>query len=151
MDPITAFGVASTAISLLQTTISLFSNAHTIYKAPQHMSEEIKDVDSIKRDLMATTNQLNTQLNSLNLPRGALTECGLRLVQLCRECDEIGQEVQEIVQKLSLKGRTRFDRVKNSVSLAVATLWKSGEIEELKDKMNTKRDQISQALLVSVR
>jgi hypothetical protein len=149
MNPLTALSVASSAIGFLDFAISLFSGAYAVYKSTEHQLEEIKDTETISNRLIASISDLKSKLDEFKTT--TLSRSDQSLLELCEECTDISADIQNIVDKLALKGITRFDKAKNSFIVAVRGLWERSKVEELRNRMAQKRLEITTELLLSIR
>ena len=168
LDPLTALGVASNIIQLVQFTSDLVSKSREYYdSADGALVEQLeleaitKSLQELSKDLIvptggwpnaATTKQQLSELSNefdgdLAVVSKAM-ETEKQLSELCRGCREVSKELLIIIQGLKSKGtRTKW----KSFRQALKSVLEEDKIKALEARLDRYRRQIDTTLLISLR
>jgi hypothetical protein len=144
LDPLTALGLASNIVQLIQFTSDLVAKGRDIYQSPDGALVENLELEAITKSLQ----ELSLELA---LPGGALlhlTKVERQLQQLCGGCRKVTDDLLVVIQKL----KTQSPRKKwNSFRQALSSLWGEDEIQALSIRLERYRRQIDTTWLLSLR
>jgi hypothetical protein len=148
MDPITALGVASSVVQLVDFTQGLIRSTYEIYKSPTGSSEASSDLASIATSLKTLNEDLSQSVRRATVSTGNKpSNTDLELLKLCRNCNGVANKLLSALQKL----KTQKSDVWHSFMGALHTVWKEKELSLLRDSLETYQWQISTRVNVSVR
>lgn len=145
MDPLSALGVASNIIQIVDFSSRIISRSHEIYKSVDGRSKEHAVLDDAAKNLR----ELSSDLGKYTRPNlRSLNAADKQLVRLRRECEEVVQELRDALEDLKLEG----DHTKwQSIHQALRSIWTQRDISDLEMRLDKIRKGIDTALLVSLR
>lgn len=149
MDPITAISVGSAAISFLDFITTLFKSVYNIHKSSTGQKDTVAALSGISARLAQSNIELDEELSRFQ--DGNLSKCDQILKSRSEDCRELILEIQTLLNGLTVRGITHWDRTKSAFSVAFKSLWDEKKVSELKTRTMEIRAEIMFALLVSMR
>jgi hypothetical protein len=147
MDPVSALGVAASAVQFVEFASSLVSSTYEIYQSASGGSAANIDLESITSSLKA----LNADLRH-SLSRAAsckeLSASDLELNKVCTNCEAVTDRLISALRKLKAQKK---HSIWDSFGRALLTVWSKEEVEALQKQLNTFRHQISLQIIASIR
>ena len=147
MNPVSALGVASSVVQLVDFTHSLVRGTYEIYKSASGHSAASVDLQSITIGLKTLNDDLR-----LSLDRAAsgkeLSKSDAELQTLCKNCNVATDELISALEKLKTQKNHSFW---DSFGRALLTVWSKKEVEALQKQLDAFRQQISLHIIASVR
>lgn len=147
MDPVSALGVASGVVQLVEFAQSLLRGTYDIYRSASGSSAANVDLQTITTSL----NTLNHDLR-LSLGRAAsskeLSNSDLELQTLCKDCNATADQLISALEKLKAQKTHNFW---NSFGRALLTVWSKKDVEALQKRLDTYRQQITLHITASLR
>lgn len=146
MDPLTALGVASNIIQLVQFATKLITESQEAYDSLDGASQRNSDVEGIASNLIALHQQLSRDLYR---PPGVKSSVAdEQLQRLTEESIGIADKLIGVIRGLKSNGKSKRW---NSVKYALTTAWKQKDIVALQTKLTEIRQQLDTTLLVCLR
>ncbi|KUJ12838.1 uncharacterized protein LY89DRAFT_699451 [Mollisia scopiformis] len=139
MDPLTALGLASNIIQLIQFTSDLVSKGREIYNSADGSLVENLELETIAQSL---------QNLSIDILPSHSSRTDKQLVDLCKKCNEISQELVKAITAVKANGP---DKKWDSFRQALSSVWNQKAIDALSARMERYRSQLDTTLLVSLR
>lgn len=135
MDPVTAIGIAGAVVQFVSFAHKLVSETREIHASAQSRSGHVATIDEIYTSLLRLNSQLqvSSTLNPNELESDGIIKHVLAIRGLSQSCERDCAKLLEIAQKLRGKGETGGKL--QSFRVALKTLWKSSEIEELEERL----------------
>lgn len=135
VDPFTALGVAGNIVQFVDFSTRLFYASHEISRSTSGTTKENKELSNITTHLQ----QLCDQLLVLPTPSGPhldpSPEAGV-LRTLANDCKAAGEELLVALRTLELNGQHK-KRKWDSVRIALATVWKKGDIDAMSKRLES--------------
>ncbi|KAH6678314.1 hypothetical protein B0J14DRAFT_650537 [Halenospora varia] len=142
LDPLTALGLASNLISLIEFSGKLLSKSHAIYTSANGALPENIEIEKTAEALRT----LNAKIKFEILKDGR-TKSEDALRKLCEDCDGVAGELLRALEKLKVGGRkTRW----KSFRQALKSVMGKGEIEGISKRLDNCRAQLSLSFLVEL-
>ncbi|KAI1744668.1 hypothetical protein F4680DRAFT_405708 [Xylaria scruposa] len=136
MDPLSALGVASNVLAVVDFAWTLFTEARTIYRSSSGLSDDAIFVEQIVRDIsllndnLADSRPISKELDSL-----------------VKKSRDLTAELLQALQAIAVKGR----RSKwNSFASALRDVWGKDKIQSMTEKLQIVQMQISRHIQVSM-
>jgi hypothetical protein len=149
MDPVTALGVASSVVQLVDFTQGLFRSTYEIYKSASGRTETHINLQSITASLKTLTDNLARSVERATpAPDKEPSNHDAELLTLCQKCRVVAEKLSSALEGLSTQKAQSFW---HSFGVALHTVWKKREIELLENELETFRQQISLQINVYVR
>ena len=147
MDPLSALGLASNIIQLVQFAGKLISESQEAYESIDGASRRNADVEGIANDLLSLHAQLLRDASSQTA--GAKPSAAqAQLQSLAKESTQVAEKLIVVLQGLKGSGRNRKWR---SVRHAIASSWKQSDITALQTRLSDIRQQLDTVLLICLR
>jgi predicted RNase H-like nuclease (RuvC/YqgF family) len=144
MDPMSALSVATAVVQFVDFGSKLLEKASDIYSSHSDKSREEVDSDLLTQDLRFLVTRLRE--NARSKVSTALTKEETVLEELRERCESIGKELVDSFSIANQRARNRKDgkigRAWLSFSLAVRLMWKREDIDELRKRLSSLRDQL---------
>jgi hypothetical protein len=128
MDPLSAIGLASNIIAFMDLASKLISRTYEAYNSSTGTSKEITDLTQVIGDLQATARRLSNQVWP------ARTDDEVAVLNLSRKCQDLSNDIVDILTKLQMKGRK--SKLKN-IQVAWKTMREKGNLEAIEKRLNT--------------
>ncbi|KAK6088557.1 Pro-kumamolisin [Seiridium cupressi] len=146
MDPVTAFGIASNAIALIDFASKLVSKTYRIYTGTGIDLEQNAIFEYIANDLTELANE-SVQWTSSNA-REKLSKAERQLDTLSHEAQAVSKKLLSATTRLlSMPRTTRW----GSFVQALACVWSESEVKQLEQDVDRIRKQLDTTLLMCLR
>jgi len=97
MDPVTALGVASSIVQLIQFGSSLSSQANHIYRSAEGALPEHIECDSARKRLMDLSDQVKQSMRDARVVGNRPNPGAQALEDICNGCVEVSRELQKLL------------------------------------------------------
>jgi hypothetical protein len=157
MDPISAMGCAASVIQFVDFGRKLVSGSLEIYRSADGMSAEHVSIGDISKGLSELIIPLrarsDTRLDHVrnankNRSKEKLSVAEKELNRICKDCDDVAQQLLQELDKIRLHGRHRKWR---SFRHALGNMWNQSQITALEKKLERIHKQVDTTLLVCLR
>ena len=139
MDPLSALGVAASAVQFVDFAWGLFRGARSVWSAATGSQENIKQVKDIAEKLRTINDDL---ISSSSDPALRSDE-----KELCRACNTVANELIRALERLSRKSGSKWE----SLAKALLEVWTKEDIDDLIRRIEFFRQQICMSIVVSFR
>jgi hypothetical protein len=137
IDPITALGLASNVVQVVDFAAKLIGESQKIYKSVSSASEDHIILDTVACDI-------HRLCDSITVPEG----CSDTLKQLTDDTKRISQELLGVLEKLTVKGqKTRW----KSFVVAVRGVLGQEEIDSLARRLSRLQGQLNTHIQALIR
>ena len=144
MDPLTALGVASNVIQIVDFSSRLLSRTQEIYRSQDGQLQDHVRLDDAATNLL----ELVTDLQNIKVPgHRQQTVADRQLIRLRNECQEVAQELREQLDRARIQGGHRKWQ---SIYQAVKSVCSENKITVLRSKLDGIRKQLDTVLLVTL-
>ena len=147
MEPLTALGLASNVIQLIDFGARIVSKSSELYKSSNGRLIQHTDIATTCSDLERLTSKLSESI----LPHSVTTvllEDELALYNLSHGCVDVSQQLQDGLNKLQIDGApSRW----KSLRKALKSIWKKERLAELQNRLVEYRDQLDSRILVGLK
>lgn len=155
MDPFSALSVATAVVQFIDFSSELIGGSREIYSSVSGQLQEHAELEQIGSSLANLSNDLKVSLSG-NPPTNQLSPNDRELHSLCKQCEEIADELLEVLAQLKTqdngKLKTRGERSQwKSFLQALRSVWARERIGELQKRLDRFRAQLVLAILVSLR
>lgn len=135
MDPLSALGVASNILAIVDFVWTLLGDAKAIHNSPSGTSDEAAFTEDIVRDIARLSSNLPVTLQKMDDLRFSLSKS-----------KEITAEILSALQSIKQRGR----RSKwNSFGIALKSVWGDNKLKNLLHKLQTLQDQVFKYIQVA--
>ncbi|KAK1756668.1 hypothetical protein QBC47DRAFT_341333 [Echria macrotheca] len=145
MDPITAFQVGASVVAFVDFACALVSTGYRVYKSPSGRSERTVRLSQIAKDLSLVQTRIEQEIT-----RFVSNESDQEVLELCQECKRIGADITSTVESLTARGTSKLSFAKSSFAVAARGLWKDGQVEALKERLEQVRSKMMIAIMISI-
>ncbi|CZR56317.1 uncharacterized protein PAC_06205 [Phialocephala subalpina] len=146
LDPLTALGLASNIIQLVQFTSDLVSKSREYYDSADGALVEQLELEAITKNLQKLSKDL--VVPDLTSGGSKVTKTEQQLSELCKGCRDVSKELLIIIQGLKSEGsHSRW----SSFRQALKSVWNEDKIKALEERLDRYRRQIDTTLLISLR
>lgn len=143
MDPLSALGLVGTVVQLLDFSIKLVSKTGEIYRSAEGTTVRNIELDAIAQSMVSLNQRV--QNRARKTCAYAVSEDEKALETLTEECNKVGEELINALQKAKVQGSHRQWK---SVRQALKTVLGGDKIQELYERLKQYREQIVVVLLV---
>lgn len=147
MDPLTALGLASNVIQIVDVSTRIVSKGQSIYKSADGTLAENVDAEAVATDL----NLLNTKLqHSLEASKCTelLSHDDKSLMVLCGKCSALSNELLWKLNKLKVTGKHRKWK---SARQALKSVAGKDDVQRFANRLAVYREEINFNITVSLR
>ncbi|CZR65525.1 uncharacterized protein PAC_15425 [Phialocephala subalpina] len=150
MDPVTALGVASSVVQLVDFAQSLVRSTYEIYKSISGQSSASVDLQTITTSLKTLNDDLRQSVESAALGKGKTPPSNndAELLALCQNCNVVADKLISALDRLKAE---KNHKIWDSFGRALLTVWTKKEVESLEKQLDQYRHQISLLINASVR
>lgn len=141
MDPLTALGLASNVIQVVDFSIRLVSKGVEIYKDGS-LAENV-DAEEITQSLKGLNGKLQRSIQDSKCG-GPLSEEDQSLMGLCANCESVANQLLTRLGQIKVTGKHRKWK-------SVRQALKKDEVEELARRLSMYRSEINLNVTVSLR
>lgn len=145
MDPLTALGLASNVIQVVDFSIQLVSKGVEIYKDGS-LAENI-DAEEITQSLKGLNGKLQRSVQDSTCG-GPLSEADQSLMGLCANCERTANELLTMFDQIKITGKHRKWK---SARQALKSIIKKENLELLARRLDTYRSEINLNVTLSLR
>ena len=145
MDPLTALGLASNVIQVVEFSIQLVSKGVEIYKDGS-LAENI-DAEKIARSLKGLNGKLQRSVQDSRCG-GTLSEADQSLMGLCANCERTANELLTTFDRIKVTGTHRKWK---SARQALKSIIRKDDLELLARRLGTYRSEINLNVTISLR
>ena len=147
LDPLSALGLASNVIQVIDFSWKLVDRGNALYKSSDGASIENREVEMIADDLSRLANRLHTSLTETE--KSAMLTAGEEsLRDLSKKCEVVARELITALDRLKVKKKHRRCE---SFRKALITVWGREEIENIASRLSALRAQLDTHVLLSLR
>ncbi|KFY73376.1 hypothetical protein V499_06546 [Pseudogymnoascus sp. VKM F-103] len=157
MDPISGMGCVASVIQFVDFGRKLVSGSLEIYRSADGMSAEHVSIGDISKGLSELIIPLrarsDTRLDNVrnankNRSKEKLSVAEKELNRICKDCDDMAQQLLQELDKMRLHGG---QRKWGSFRQALGNMWNQSQITALEKKLERIRKQVDTTLLVCLR
>jgi len=151
MDPVTALGVASSVVQLVDFTQGLIRSTYEIYKSTSGSSAANVDLQTVTTSLKSLNDDLRLSVDRGARALGKGTEPSnndAELLTLCQNCNGVADNLISTLEKLKAQ---KSHKIRDNFGRALLTVWTKKEVESLERQLEQYRHQISLHINASVR
>lgn len=143
MDPLTALGLASAILQIVDFSSKLVSGAVEAYSSASGTTVEFEDSERVTESLKDLTRQLNVRTTG-----APLSAEDRRILEMKQGCQDLSRDIQDIVKSTKSKqpGSKRA-----SFLVSWKTLKHRGKLKMLEQRLDRYRSQIRDYLLATMR
>lgn len=145
MDPLSALGAAAAVTQFVDYSIIILKDTREIIKSVNGRTAKHIELSLISTDLKRLIEEVDTKSSSLATNETQPSEDVF--LRLCGECREIADQLLASCARLQATGVTRLDTVASSFVVAVRGVWRSGKLEDLRQRLDQVRQQMMMAVL----
>ncbi|KAF2114584.1 hypothetical protein BDV96DRAFT_101489 [Lophiotrema nucula] len=145
MDPVSALGLASNIIQIVDFSSRLLSRGREIYLSSEGRLDDHVILDNAARNLSELCQELAKMARA---PSRTVSLVDQQLEALRAESAAIAMKLQRALESLSTQGGKKKWQ---SILQGLRSIWKEQDILDLKRRLDDVRKQIDTALLVSLR
>jgi len=158
MEPLSALGLAAAVVQFLDFGSRMFRDLREIYGSAERTTVKHIELSALADELSELAGSVERNTAASNEPRDSgkglpSTDDDHEKSQeiffrLCHECQEINQEIQELLGELQAQGTTRIRLAADSLLVALKGIWSASKLKGLQDRLRETRQQIMMAVLV---
>ena len=145
MDPVTALGLASNVIQVVEFSIQLVSKSVEIYKDGS-LAENV-DAEEVTQSLKGLNGKLQRSVQDSRCDE-SLSEADQSLMELCENCERTANELLTTFDRVKVTGKHRKWK---SARQALKSILKKDDLELLERRLGTYRSEINLNVTVSLR
>ena len=142
MDPFTAFSLAGTIVQFVDFGGKIVITALKIYRSPSDTTQDGLDAKKVA-DSMST---LKSKIES-GLSRSSTTT-DKHLLDLGGQCFDIANDIIEVFRSPNM---SQIPSARRAIKQALRLAWKKEDIETLKERLASFREQLEFHILVDLR
>ena len=147
LDPLTALGLASNVVQLVDYSLKLVSRGNALYKSKDGALLENREMEMIADDLARLTGRLHGSLaNACKI--SVLTADEVELKTLSEACEAVAQELLHALDNLKVKRKPQRWK---SFRKALASVWDKEKIDNIVERLSKFRAQLDTHVLLSLR
>lgn len=143
MDPLSALGLASAILQIVDFSSKLISGATEIYSSASGTTAEFEDSDRSIESLRSLTRRLDVPT-----PVGSLSSEDHNLLQIKRGCEQLSQEIQSIISSSKTKKR---ESKSASLVASFKAMRRKGKLKSLEERLDRYRAQAQEYLWATMR
>jgi hypothetical protein len=148
MDPLTALGLASNIIQVVDFSTKLVSKGYNIYKSADGSLAENVDAEAITRNLTMLTTKLRHSFKIGQEGNGNLSDDDQSLTRLCEKCTQIADELLHKLDQAKVTGRHRKWK---SARQALKSVTSKSDLEQFAITLQLYRSEITLHITISLR
>jgi Xaa-Pro aminopeptidase len=148
MEPLSALGVASNVVQFVDFASKVVSETARIYhgRARRDAEDERSELERVTNDLEDFNKNLTSSLQS-HRNQWQVSQEDKEIIRICADCAKISSKLLAALNTLNPSKVT----VWKSFAAALRSIWSEGEIQALRQTLDSYRQQISLYLLAAVR
>lgn len=143
MDPLSALGLASAILQIIDFSSKLVSGAAEVYSSASGTTVKFEDSDKSIESLRSLTRRLD-----VNITGGPLSSEERSLLETKHGCEQLSRDIQAIINST----KTRDTRSKrSSVVVSWRVMRRKGKLKILEERLDRYRAQVKEYLLATMR
>ncbi|KAI1779180.1 hypothetical protein F4818DRAFT_241423 [Hypoxylon cercidicola] len=160
MDPLSILTVAAAAVQFLDFGSRIIADTKETYISSLSQKKEHIDLSLVANDVKRLTGDIESKLSEFTSED--MTASGQQtgdprqfggatknvLIRLCHEANEIGDELQVVLDTLQARGKTKLSLAAGSFVAALRGIWSEKTIKNLRDRLDRIHKQIMLETLV---
>ncbi|KAI1323378.1 hypothetical protein F5Y16DRAFT_412669 [Xylariaceae sp. FL0255] len=144
MDPISAIGLASSVVQLLDFAGKLVSKSKEIYRSGRGSLVKHDEIEAVTKTLETQSRRIALQANSF---QRSSSETGRDLLELCDGVRTLSRTLITTIDSVRCgEGSGRW----TSFLQALRTVWKEKEITDMRERLQRYRQQVDSLLLTGL-
>ena len=150
MDPLSALGLASNIVQLVQFVGTVISDSHEVYSSTDGALQRNSMLEEVAQNLAEMNSELMRSQRSMSSWFMSLSPAERQLKNLCEECDVVSRELLAKLDTLKVRSRSRYKRW-DSFRQALKSMWNEGELRALEKRLEHIRTRLDTNLLICLR
>ena len=150
MDPLSALGLASNIVQLVQFVGAVISDSHEVYSSADGALQRNSALEEVAQNLVEMNSELMRSQRSMSNGFMSLSSAERQLKNLCEECDVVSRELLVKLDTLKVRSRSRYKRW-DSFRQAMKSMWNEGELRALEKRLEGIRTRLDTNLLICLR
>jgi hypothetical protein len=147
MDPISAIGLASSILQIVDFGTKVLSKGNKLHKSLSGALPESLEIESVSTHLKDLSARLRGQREPGG-PAAAPIGNNQALHELVNRCGDVADEILSALSKLKVQGkRSKW----KSYRQAVKSVWNKGKIDEMLQRLMMIRDEVELGIIVDIR
>lgn len=146
MDPLTALGLASNIIQVVDFSIKLVSKGYNIYRSADGSLAENVDAEANTRNLTMLITKLRRKIGQEG--NGNLSDNDQSLIRLYEKCTQIADELLHKLDQAKVTGRHRKWK---SARQALKSVTGKSDLERFANTLQLYRSEITLHITISLR
>jgi len=146
MDPVSALGLASSVLQVINFTGGLISRTRQLYQAASGSLVENDELEAVVRTLQSHSRRIAMQLGG----QTGKSQAEKDIVSLCEGVRELCAQLISAVEGLKVATNNRAARWE-TFRQALRSVWKESEISNLMDRLERYRNQLDSILLANIK
>ncbi|KAJ2985030.1 hypothetical protein NUW58_g5750 [Xylaria curta] len=118
MDPLNAISLAAAVVQFTDFSVRFLSEAARVYKSASGTTSQAMELKTVDQDLRQLSRSIQEKSAQLADPRKPLRESEQKLLQLCRTCEELSEELVAVVIRLETQSTGGLNRSIESFGVA---------------------------------
>ena len=145
MDPLSALAVATSVVQFVDFASKLISESRELYSSVDGRYEEHVNLHSITQTLSQLSQDLQRPLDS-----DSSSQHIQDLQSLCQDTNRVAEELIEVLDSIKLQSDKSGTRWRSGLQ-ALKSMWNQGRINELQQRVNGFRQQLTLNIVVILR
>ena len=150
MDPLSALGLASNIVQLVQFVGAVISDSHEVCSSADGALQRNSMLEEVAQNLAEMNSELMRSQRSMSSWFMSLSPAERQLKNLCEECDVVSRELLAKLDTLKVRSRSRYKRW-DSFRQALKSMWNEGELRALEKRLEGIRTRLDTNLLICLR
>ena len=150
MDPLSALGLASNIVQLVQFVGAVISDSHEVYSSADGALQRNSVLEEVAQNPAEMNSELMRSQRSMSSWFMSLSPAERQLKNLCEECDVVSRELLVKLDTLKVRSRSRYKRW-DSFRQAMKSMWNEGELRALEKRLEGIRTRLDTNLLICLR
>lgn len=150
MDPLSALGLASNIVQLVQFVGVVISDSHEVYSSADGALRRNSALEEVAQNLVEMNSELMRSQRSMSNGFMSLSPAERQLKNLCEECDVVSRELMAKLDTLKIRSQSRYKRW-DSFRQALRSMWNEGELRALEKRLEGIRTRLDTNLLICLR
>jgi hypothetical protein len=143
MDPLSALGLASAILQVIDFSSKLISGAAEVYSSVSGTTAELEDSDRAVKSLRSLTRRLDVRVTD-----GALSSEDRNLLEIKRGCEQLSRDIQTTIDSTKTKNKGSW---RASFLVSLRAMRRKGKLKTLEERLDRHRAQAQEYLLATMR
>ncbi|KAI1110172.1 hypothetical protein F5Y14DRAFT_429919 [Nemania sp. NC0429] len=148
MDPLTAVSLAAAVVQFTDYGVRLLTDTLRVYKSASGIVPEVVELKTVVDDMRQLSQSIREKSDQLASTRTRTHNSKQKLLQLCRRCQELSDELADIVGRLQTRGTKSLNLAIESFVVAIRKVQSEDSIKTLRHKISEVREQIMMVMMV---